>query len=452
MLQRQVLQQFASESPLTVMSRVMLETIFPANRFEQLFKKKEAKRLQFRESLFQTVVGLMGLAGQIHSKTHAAHQATHNDLRSFLDSFYGEFAKANVGMPAEWVRRTADQLDPVVHRMGRIQLHSLCGYSVKTVAPFDFSGGHLDESVRTNRKTTPCHSLVVLDPNSMLAVDVVPHKEKLPQDSMRAELLDRVHSQDIWLFPPTNDFSSFAANIEQRQAFFLLHQSKAKLSWMPAGRRRMRDKLEFGNIFEQKVHLVNGPGERLPARRITIALEKSSPDGQLDLHILTNLPRRFQSLRLAEFYYRQWMVEMAFADLAANMHGAVSAMGHSSDSSLLAYCLALIAYNILSMVNTVVCAVREQEETNSRTEVPWRCWADEISSAWRGMMIALPCKNWADSFTGFTARRLTNTLVSLAKNVRLPEVTQRSHAGHQAPVRSTKGMHFRVYDPANATG
>ena len=40
MMQRQLFQKFANESPLTVMVRVMLEAIFPANQFDQILPKE----------------------------------------------------------------------------------------------------------------------------------------------------------------------------------------------------------------------------------------------------------------------------------------------------------------------------------------------------------------------------------------------------------------------------
>ena len=354
-------------------------------------------------------------------------------------------------MSAEWVRQTAGHLNPIVHKMGRIPPYSLSGYSVRSVAAIDLSGANKNfkESRCTKCKTLPCKSSVVLDPNLMLAVDVLFHgnnKEDAHEDHIFAPLLDKAQPHDIWTAPPIFNFLDFVTGIEQRQAFFVIRQNKSKLPWMPAGRRMMRGQVDLGEVFEQKVQLVNGHGNRLLARRITVELENRSPDGQLDLHILTNLPKRFQSQKLADFYYRQWMMEIAFQELAVKLQSEVEAAGYPG-AFFFVYSLALIAYNILSVIKAALCAV--QEEKNSLDDVSWYYLANEISSAWRGMMIALPSRNWSYTFADFSTRQLTNTLFALAKNVCLP-ATYKPLPSQRKPSHVVNGMHCRLFCPSNA--
>ena len=265
MMLGQVFQKFARESPLTVMSRVMLATIFPVNQFDQILPKA-VDTLQFRESLFSTIVDLMGLVGQIHSKTHVIYHTPHNDLKMVLNAFCQNPKRIKPNVPAGWVKQTADHLDPVVHKMGRILPDSLCGYSVRTVAHIDLSGNRFNESRQGKCRTKPCQSSVVLDPNLMLAKDVFLHakiKDNAQEDLIYDALLDSVRPQDIWIAPPTFNISSFVKGIERRQAFFVLRQNKAKLPWMPAGRRKLQGQVDLGDVFEQKVQLINGQGNKL---------------------------------------------------------------------------------------------------------------------------------------------------------------------------------------------
>jgi hypothetical protein len=449
MMQRQIFQKFANQSPLTVMVRVMLEAIFPANQFDQLFPKEEEEKLQFRESLFSSIVDLMSLIGQDQPATHTICQTTHNDLKTALNSFYRKVKRIEPNVFAEWVRQTAGRLDPVIHKMGRVLPQSLSGYLVRSVAGVDLSGAHNrpKESSHAKCKTLPYQSSIVLDPNLMLAVDVLLHgKDNARKDYIITPLLDMVQPQDVWMAPPIFNFLSFLTGIEQRLAFFIIRQNKSELLYTPAGRRKMKGRTELGSIFEQKVHLVNGHGNGLLTRRITVELEDRSPDGQLDLHIFTNLPKRFQSLKLADFYYRQWMMEIAFQDLAAALQSEVKAAGYPS-AFFFVYCLALIAYNILSVIKAALCAVRSED--NSHEDISWSNLANEIGGAWRGMMIALPSQNWSYTFANFTIRQLTNTLNTLAKNVCLPKF-HRPLPNQRKQSPPVKGRHCRLFCPSNA--
>jgi hypothetical protein len=90
-----------------------------------------------------------------------------------------------------------------------------------------------------------------------------------------------------------------------------------------------------------------------------------------------------------------------------------------------------------------------RSEDNSHEDISWSDLANEIDGAWRGMMIAIHSHDWSHAYANFTTRQLTNTLISLAKNVSLPEPYKplpsqrdRSHA--------VKSMHYRVFNPSNA--
>ena len=447
-IQSKVFLKFATESPLTVMVRVMLENIFPADQFDQLFPD-EAEKLFLKESLFSAIVDLLSSVGQIQSKIHSTFQNPHNELKTALNSFYRKILRIKPSDSTEWVRKTAERLDPVIRKMGRVLPYSLSGYSVRSVTGIDFSAAnkHPKTSRYSKCKNLPSQNTVLLDPNLMLVVDMVLHGKDVAQgDDLLRALLKMVQLQEVWVTNHIFDNMSFEFGIEKQLAFFLMRQNQSNLLWMPAGRRRLQGQIDLGTVFEQKIHIINSDGNRLPARRITIELENRTPDGQLDLHILTNLPKRFQCLKLSEFCHRQWTMECAFQELAVVLQNEVETAGYPG-AYFFVYCLALVAYNILSAITSVLGAI--QKKTNDIDDVSWFYLANEIGSAWRGMMIAIPSQNWSDTYANLTTRQLANTLLALAKNVCLPQ----SHKllPKQKPQKhGVKGMHIHLFSPSNA--
>jgi hypothetical protein len=442
----QVFQKFARESPLTVMSRVMLEVIFPEAYFDTTFPRAVDK-LQFRESLFSAIVDLMGLVGQVHSKMPVLRQVPRNGLKQILDTYYKP-KKLKPNVVARWVRHTADHLDTVVHKMGGGLPYLPFNGKVKSVVDIDLSGPSLKAARPIGRKNKLYQHSVVVDPDLLLAVDVLQHGKRhtrSQEQHVSTALLDTVQPQDVWLVPPSFCLVDFLTGIEQRQAFFVVRQHKSNPPWTPAGRRKMHGEIEHGKVFQQMVHLVNSHGYRLPARRITIELENRSPDGQLDLHIMTNSPKRLSSVSLADFCYRRWMKEIAFQEMATELSGDSAAAGHHS-ASYLVYCLGLIAFNILSVSEAALCSVRDGN--GRRDDISWHYLADEIISAWRGMMIALPSPNWSYAFANLTSRQLTNTLLTLANNACLT-VYHEPAPKQSKPDHAVKGMHYHVFQPSN---
>jgi len=68
-------------------------------------------------------------------------------------------------------------------------------------------------------------------------------------------------------------------------------------------------------VFEQTIRASNDAGEILILRRITVVLDKPTRDGDAEIHLLTNVPRKDARARvIAELYRRRWTIEMSHPD------------------------------------------------------------------------------------------------------------------------------------------
>ena len=79
-------------------------------------------------------------------------------------------------------------------------------------------------------------------------------------------------------------------------------------------------------------------------------------------------------------------------------------------------CIALVAYNVLSVVKAALRSVHGTEKIE--TEVSSYYLADEIKGTYRGMMIAIPDLEW-HIFQDMTIIQLSKLLIHLAGQVRL---------------------------------
>lgn len=86
-------------------------------------------------------------------------------------------------------------------------------------------------------------------------------------------------------------------------------------------------------------------------------------------------------------------------------------------TALFAFCVGLLAYDVLSVVKAGRRSLHGKERV--ARDVSGFFLADEVRCVWKGMMIALPCSFWSDRFGGLTACAMSQEMARLAKHVRL---------------------------------
>jgi hypothetical protein len=150
-------------------------------------------------------------------------------------------------------------------------------------------------------------------------------------------------------------------------------------------------------------------------RRITIELDTPTRDGETEVHVLTNLPAEVaDALAVADLYRRRWTVEAAFGELATCLNGEIDTLGYPK-AALFAFCVALVSYNVMSVVKAALRSVHGEEAAEG---LSFYYLADEVAGTHRGMMIAIPEDEWA-VFHGLTAGAFGGILLDLAAGVRL---------------------------------
>ena len=131
---------------------------------------------------------------------------------------------------------------------------------------------------------------------------------------------------------------------------------------------------------------------------------------------------------IADLYRRRWTIETAFQELEATLNGEINTLGYPK-AALFAFCVALVSYNVLSVVKAALRSVHGEEVVAE--EVSGYYLADEIRMTHRGMMIAIPEDEWV-VFHDLTAVELAEVLVRLARSVSLSKLPQASARPEEA--------------------
>lgn len=277
----------------------------------------------------------------------------------------------------------------------------------------------------------------------MLVSDVFPCEDGHAQErSLLPQVLATVEANDLWIADRNFCTTGFLCGLIKRQAAFVIRQH-ALLPYELLGTRRKIGRSPRGMLYEQKIRLTDEDGQPLVVRRITIELDEPTRDGETAVHIVTNLPAHVANThRIADLYLGRWTVEKAFNELAQALNGEIKTLGYPG-AALLSFCVALLAYNVISVVKSALAAVHKTAA--KRENISGYYLAGEMAATYHGMMIAVPPAEWTEHFASLTPVALAHLLKTLAANVR-PERFRKNVRGPKKPrpKRSSAKRHPHV--------
>jgi IS4 transposase len=413
-------EKFMQGSPLCVMIRGAMEYALSEKFVNELFENT-AQRQYTRTLLFSDTVDVMGdLVCQVFPSVNAAYQKQVQRFSVGRRTLYDKINRVEPAIVRELVRQTAERLTPIEKILGkRIQSDSLLpGFSTRIL-----DGNHLaatEHRIKELRQIAagplPGQALVVLDPDRRFIIDMFPCLDGHDQErSLLVDVLDTMEAGEAWIADRNFCTSVFLFQTAANQAYFLVRQHATNVRWEPAGERRKVGRTDTGMVYSQRVNLIDDWGNTLSARRVTVELDQPTEDGDTEIHLLTNLPKRVKATRIAQAYRGRWRLERAFGELATALHCEIPSLGYPQ-AALFAFGMGLLAFNILSVVRTALAAAHGKE---CLEEISAYYVADEIHGMMRGMLVAIDDAQWQRQFGQLTPRQMANLLIQLARQVNL---------------------------------
>jgi IS4 transposase len=418
MVTGEVFERFLAASPVCVMERALLEYVFAPAKLEAVFHSAAVRQYE-RELLFSQVVDLTSLVVcRVKPSICAAYKQKRNEIPVSLRALYDKLQHIEDTTSRALVRHTGAAAGGLIDTMGGALPPLLPGYRVRIL-----DGNHLsgtEHRLKVLRGTAagalPGHSLVLLDPQRMVIEDVIVCEDGHAQErSLLKQVLPLLQPRDLLIDDRNFCTAAFLVGVAQRQARFITRQH-GRMPLRLLGKRRYRGRSSTGRIYEQTA-VVTDPatGKERRVRRISVRLHSPTRDGDRELHLLTNLPAKVQAAKVAELYRKRWKLETAFQELTTHLRCELLSLGYPP-AALFGFCVAVSAYNLLAAIKGALRAAHGQkkiEDTLSNFYL-----TEEISSVYRGMMIAVPPSEWA-AFQSMSQAQLAQQLLTWARAVDL---------------------------------
>jgi hypothetical protein len=421
-----VFERFACESPVTVMMRGLLEYTLPPSRLDELFRNHAVE--QYEDEL----------------------QLRVEELTVSVTSVYNKLKGTEAQVSQALVRDSASRLEPLVVGLKSECPPLLSGYSTRIL-----DGNHLAATQHRLPETwligsapLPGLCLAVLDSERRLMRDVFPCEDGHAQErTLLGAVLETAAPKDLWIADRNFCVTDFLVGLHRRGACFIIREHANGLrNKQLIGRRRKIGENETGTVYEQQIR-IGDPGAEIELRRITVVLHTPTRDGAREIHIVTNVPPEdADAITIAAVYRKRWTIENAFQELGQSLNGEINTLCYPR-ASLLAFCIALYLYNILSVLKAAMRSVHKEEAAIDT--ISGYYLSSAISSTYVGMMIAIERHKWTKAFAHLSTSEMVSTLRSLAKKVRLiqfrknvrgpkkprPKRTDAKHAPHVSTQR-----------------
>ena len=392
----EVFQHCSAKVPMPVMAKLVMERALRPEKIDGWFEENR-ERQYTRELLFSSVFQVMSLvAVKVFPSTHAAYQADKDAIAVSVTSLYNKINSVDGKTSRALVRESAVELGKSVKALKGQRPDLLAGYRVKLVDGncLEASEHRLAVLRRTPAGPLPGKSLVVYDASLAMVIDVFPCEDGHAQErALLAEVLPTVEDGDLWIWDRNFCVRDFLAGIEERKGRFIGRHHKGMV-YTPLSPERFVGSTQTGAVYEQLVE-VAGTGDRSPAkyRLIRVSLKKATRDGEMEVLILTNLSKSAANAKqVAELYRRRWEIETTFQKLEKHLNSEVNSLGYPK-AALFAFCVALIAYNVLAVVAAALRRVHGDDVIAQK--VSGFYIAGEISRGHEAVTIAIRPKEWS---------------------------------------------------------
>lgn len=437
MLPQTVLDRFVENCPAAVLVRATLERLLSPARLDAIFAAA-TDRQYTRELLFSEIVALMvGVATGVFRSVHAAYLAAREKLGVSATALYGKLSRLELNISEALIRDTAKDMSTAIDAMPKARREVLPGYEV-----FYLDGNHLaatehriEELRTTNSGPLPGQTLALMDAQRDLITELVMCEDGHAQErSLLNQLLLRITSKSVIVADRNFCTTGFVFGLMARPAYFAIRQHATNLPWERKGKRRRVGRCETGVVYEQAIEIRQGD-EVKTLRRITVKLDAPTEDGDTEIHIVSNLPKRVSAVKIAELYRSRWTIEGAFQILTDVLRCEIETLGHPK-AALFSFAVAVLAYNSYAVVKAAMRSAHGAKAVDEKFS-DYHFIHDVVMTT-VGMSIAVEPESWS-RYAKMTLEELAAELVRLAKGVKLSRYPKKKRGPKKPPPKRTSG-------------
>ena len=364
MFHQEVLDRLIAKHPEAVMVRATLEHALPPTFVDEVFERVASKQYT-RKLLFSTLVRLLSLVVcRVRPSVFSAFQFMEGQIQVIAKTVYNKLNGCEMVVAEAIVAESAHRLAAVVDELDAPLKPLIPGWKTRIL-----DGNHLASTQHRLKElrtlgggALPGQALVIFDAERGLVSQVYLCADGHAQErEIMLEALGEVEAGEVWIADRNFATAVFMHQVHASGGRFIVRRHQGNGRVREVGPWRRIAESETGTIEERSIVIEDGFGGELEARSIRVRLKTQTRDGDREIELLTDLPTKITAELIAAAYRQRWRIETAFADLDRVFEGEIESLGHPQ-AALLAFALALVAYNTLGVVQAALRAVHGAEK------------------------------------------------------------------------------------------
>ena len=386
-----VLDRFIQKNPLAVMTRSIVGALM-GDELDEVFDQNRSR--QYNDTIkFSTVAMSMAeiALGTVKNRNQAYFKYQ-EELQTSVVAYYGKLNRTEPSVSEAVVRYSAEQAGALLDQLNFEPWQVLPGYRCLSL-----DGNHLQKTEKRLKETrglcaAPLPGTVVarFDHQTGLFDQAYLLEDAHAQEST---VLDRVIEdllrRDLIIADRHFCIVRFMLKVAARCGCFAIRQH-GRLKGKLLGKRKLTGKIDSGVVYEQALEIRDGD-ETLVVRRITVELIEPTRDGDMEIHILSNVPKADASAcELARIYRERWEIENAFHVLTMTLTCEMKSNCHPR-CALFLFCMAMLAYNCRQVLLAALYAEHQQEDVDQMSQYQVSL---DITSPMEGMLTAINEQEW----------------------------------------------------------
>ena len=381
---------FAEKCPFAVMTQVAIRGLVGPELnaiFENCRSRQYTKVVGFEDIAMAVADVTLNFAENFNQAYHS-HR---HKLGVSLTSFYNKLNATEPAISEGLVTMSAERAELLQHELRFQPRVILPGYRVLCV-----DGNHgqeTDKRIKVLRDQLdaplPFIAVALFDPQRELFRKTYLLEDAHAQEcSVISRLVADLRPQDLLLGDRHFCVLKLLREIDRVGANFVIRQH-GRFQGVLIGARTQIATTSRGTIHEQELLTSDKPGAQ-QMRRITIALKKPTKNGEMEVHLLSNLPAEIGAEQIAELYLVRWDEEVGFYHLTTTLTCEVPSIGHPR-AALFLFAMATLAYNVRQVLYAAQAAEHPAEQV---AEVSQFQISVEVSRYTDGLLVAIPEPEW----------------------------------------------------------
>lgn len=350
---------------------------------------------------------MLGVVLKTHPSVHAAYQKRPEPIGITVSALYEKLKGVELNVSSALLRETAQDLSLILDNLTGKPEPWLPGYSIRILDGNCLAASEKRLSVHKGvaGAALPGKSLVVFDPERNLVADVFPCEDGHAQERrLLAAVTATARAGEVWIEDRNFCTLGFLSAMAGNGACVAIRQHAN----LPFAETTPFYEVSSG-VSEQRVDI----GGR-EYRRLRVALEKPTRDGDNILYILSDLPPDIPAVKIAGLYRKRWEIETAFQRIEKYLNSEIETLAYPK-AALFGFALALVAYNVFSVV---VAALESAHEKPLKAEISGYYIAIEIAATFLALVQITEAADWG-FIAAQTPAEFAAWLRGTARNVQL---------------------------------